>query len=76
MSKLYRGCVGSPGIFYCRVIGMNMNLYYAIGFSGIGVMLMLRYYNGADISAMIIGVICMVLGSINGKKWQESRKKD
>ena len=54
---------------------MNMNLYYAIGFSGIGVMLMLRYYNGAGLSAMIIGVICMVLGSINGKKWQDGRGK-
>lgn len=52
---------------------MNMNLYYAIGFSGIGVMLMLRYYNGADTMTMILGVICMVLGSINGKKWQDSR---
>lgn len=52
---------------------MNMNLYYAVGFSGIGVMLMLRYYNGADTMTMILGVICMVLGSINGKKWQDSR---
>ena len=52
---------------------MNMNLYYAIGFSGIGGMLMLRYYNGADTMTMILGVICMVLGSINGKKWQDSR---
>jgi len=52
-----------------------MNLYYAIGFSGIGVMLMLRYYNGADIVTMILGIACMVLGSINGKKWQEGRKK-
>ena len=54
---------------------MYMNLYYAIGFSGIGVMLMLRYYNGADIVTMILGIACMVLGSINGKKWQEGRKK-
>ena len=52
---------------------MNMNLYYAIGFSGIGVMLMLRYYNGADNMTMILGIICMVLGSINGKKWQDGR---
>ncbi len=54
---------------------MNMNLYYAIGFSGIGVMLMLRYYNGADVLTMILGIVCMVLGSVNGKKWQDSRKK-
>jgi len=53
---------------------MNMNLYYAIGFSGIGVMLMLRFYNGAGVTTMILGIICMVLGSIHGKKWQESRK--
>ena len=51
---------------------MHMNLYYAVGFSGIGVMLMLRYYNGADVVTMILGIICMVLGSINGKKWQDS----
>ena len=54
---------------------MNMHLYYAIGFSGIGVMLMLRYYNGADTLTMILGIICMVLGSINGKKWQDGRGK-
>ena len=54
---------------------MNMNLYYAIGFSGIGVMLMLRYYNGAGVTTMILGIICMVFGSVHGKKWQESRKK-
>ena len=52
---------------------MNMNLYYAVGFSGIGVMLMLRYYNGADTLTMILGILCMILGSINGKKWQDSR---
>ena len=51
---------------------MNMYLYYAIGFSGIGVMLMLRYYQGAGVATMILGIICMVLGSINGKKWQDS----
>ena len=50
-----------------------MYLYYAIGFSGIGVMLMLRYYNGAGVGTMILGILCMVLGSINGKKWQDSR---
>ena len=50
-----------------------MNLYYAIGFSGIGVMLMLRYYNGADTLTMALGIVCMILGSINGKKWQEER---
>ena len=54
---------------------MNMNLYYAIGFSGIGVLLMLRYYNGAGVATMILGIICMVLGSINGKKWQDGRKQ-
>ena len=70
---MYRDCVCSPGIF--MVIDMNMHLYYAIGFSGIGVLLMLRYYNGAGISTMILGIICMILGSINGKKWQEGREK-
>ena len=54
---------------------MNMHLYYAIGFSGIGVMLMLRYYNGAGTATMILGILCMVLGSINGKKWQDGRGK-
>ena len=54
---------------------MNMNLYYAVGFSGIGVMLMLRYYNGASVTTMILGIICMVLGSVHGKKWQENREK-
>ena len=53
---------------------MNMNLYYAIGFSGIGVMLMLRYYNGASIWTMLLGIACMILGSVHGKKWQESRE--
>lgn len=53
---------------------MYMNLYYAIGFSGIGVMLMLRYYNGAGVMTMILGIICMVLGSVHGKKWQEHRE--
>jgi drug/metabolite transporter (DMT)-like permease len=57
------------------VIDMNMHLYYAIGFSGIGVMLMLRYYNGAGVATMILGIICMVLGSIHGKKWQDGREK-
>ncbi len=52
-----------------------MYLYYAIGFSGIGALLMVRFYNGAGISAMILGVLCLILGSINGKKWQESRKE-
>jgi len=73
---MYRDCVCSPGIFYQREMFMNMNLYYAIGFSGIGVLLMLRYYNGAGIWTMIFGIACMVLGSINGKKWQESRNKN
>ena len=54
---------------------MNMHLYYVIGFSGIGVMLMLRYYQGAGMATMILGIICIVLGSINGKKWQDSRGK-
>lgn len=50
-----------------------MYLYYAIGFSGIGVMLMLRYYNGGDMISLILGIVCLVLGSMNGKKWQENR---
>ena len=71
---MYRDCVCSPGIFL-QVMVMNMHLYYAVGFSGIGVMLMLRYYNGAGISSMILGILCMVFGSINGKKWQDGRGK-
>ena len=47
---------------------MNMHLYYAIGFSGIGAMRLLRYYNGAASSIMI-------LGSVNGKKRQDGRGK-
>lgn len=52
-----------------------MHLYYAIGFSGIGALLMVRFYNGAGTDSMIVGILCLVLGSLNGKKWQESRKK-
>ena len=52
-----------------------MHLYYAIGFSGIGAMLMVRYYNNADMTSMILGILCLVLGSLNGKKWQENREK-
>lgn len=51
-----------------------MYLYYAIGFSGIGVLLMIRFYNGNGILSMILGVLCLILGSINGKKWNENRK--
>ncbi len=72
---MYRDCVLQPRYFLQWVAIMNMHLYYAIGFSGIGVMLMLRYYNGADTMTMILGIICMVLGSVHGKKWQDGRGK-
>jgi len=52
-----------------------MYLYYAVGFSGIGAMLMLRYYNNAEVVSLILGIACLILGSINGKKWQDTRGK-
>ena len=68
------GAAFAVPVFLSWGTDMNMYLYYAIGFSGIGVMLMLRFYNGAGVTTMILGIICMVLGSIHGKKWQESRE--
>ncbi len=55
---------------------MNLYLYYAIGFSGIGALMMVRYYNDSSMLSLIIGVACLILGSMNGKKWQENRDKE
>lgn len=54
---------------------MNLYLYYAIGFSGIGALMMVRYYTAGEVAYLLIGIACLVLGSLNGKKWQEHRNQ-
>ena len=54
-----------------------MSLYFAVGFSALGALGLFGYFSGGgqNMTSLILGILCIALGSYHGKKYQDDRNK-